>query len=488
MPNLPIYNQQKNINVNTPEPLRNESSQAFQDQQKVIGTLDNIASQWSQANDVMQSTEAKAKHSLALNDIESRANSDPNFKNSEAYYKELNSANESAISSIDNQQVASQLGIELKYNSEIAKLKIDNNFRSKQLDYNKVMVQTNLDNLMSKKLSASTPAEAQHYDAEIINLVESNVQSGTIDYKQADKFVKDAQDTAVKYDIYADSATQENESQVLKDLKDYKGKYSFLAPDDRLKLIEEAQRRIFQNNQTFKRQVDQTQAVRNDTIIDKMSNETLTFRDIANEEAIPESQGGLPRKVLLQYKKYQQRGVEETLNEALKKKTPDGKQITATAKKAKEYNDLIDKYLTEDMGKWDAKELLAKALVDGQIDPEELKVLNPIRDNLRDIEFNKNTSPVAYVIKQYKNFTRSSNPTSEELAIRTKQMLKEIGAGKEPQAALKTAMDSDMLKHFPDYKTYQTSGRKKRDPNTGNAFLVFPTGEWAWVEGNKNAK
>lgn len=45
-----------------------------------------------------------------------------------------------------------------------------------------------------------------------------------------------------------------------------------------------------------------------------------------------------------------------------------------------------------------------------------------------------------------------------------------------------------MLKHFPDYKTYQTSGRKKRDPNTGNAFLVFPTGEWAWVEGNKNAK
>lgn len=152
----------------------------------MIGTLDNIASRWSQANDVMQSTEAKAKHSLALNDIKSRANADPNFKNSEAYYKELNSANESAISSIDNQQVASQLGIEFKYNSEIAKLKIDNNFRSKQLEYNKVMVQTNLDNLMSKKLSASTPAEAQHYDAEIINLVESNVQSGTIDYKQAD--------------------------------------------------------------------------------------------------------------------------------------------------------------------------------------------------------------------------------------------------------------------------------------------------------------
>ena len=487
-PSLPSYDSQQNIRPNTVAPLREEAAQPFQDQQKVLGAMQEITQKWSNANDVMQYTEAKAKHGLAVMDIESRAALDPDFKNSEKYHKELQAVRKDATSGISNQQVASRAAVEFDYDDQVAKIKIENGFRQKQVEYNKVMVKTNMDTLIQGKLSAATPAEAQQYDLKIEQLLAANVATNVLSLEEADVMLTKSQETAVKYEVYAENATQEKDSETLKELKKHDGKYSFLDPDTRLSMIEESQRRIFQNNQTFKKQVDESQAVRNDAIVDKMSSETLTFKDIDAEEAIPESQGGLPRKVLLQYKKYQQRGVEETLNEALKKKNPDGKKLTPTAVRAKEYNDLIEKYLTEDMGKWEAKELLAKALVDGQLDADELKILNPIKDNLKDIEFNKNTSPVAWAIKQYKKFSKSSNASSEDLAIRTKQMLKDIGAGTAPDVAMKKIMDSDMLKHFPDYKTYPKEGKRKIDRKTGKAFYVKPDGEWGWVESNKDGK
>ena len=123
-PVLPGYNSQRNINANTPEPLRNEATQPFQDQQKILGTMQQITQQWSNANDVMQYTEAKAKNGLLIADIESRANADPDFKNSEKYYKELEDAKKLSTSGISNQEVASKANIEFDTDLAITKMKI----------------------------------------------------------------------------------------------------------------------------------------------------------------------------------------------------------------------------------------------------------------------------------------------------------------------------------------------------------------------------
>lgn len=455
MPELPLYNQKQNINVNTPEPLRNEASQPFQDQKKVIGTLDNIASQWSHANDVMQSTEAKAKHSLAVNDIESRAAQDPDFKNSKAYHKELITAKEMAVKGIDNQQIASQLGLEFNYNTEIAKIKIDTNFRQKQIEYNKVMVQTNIDGLVSKKLSAQTESEKQHYDAEIINLIESNVQSGALDYKEADKIVKEAQNTAVKYDIYADSATQEDESQVLKDLKDHKGKYSFLPPDERLKLIEESQRRIFQNNQTMKKDVKDTQSEKYDSLIKDLSAGSVDLARIDQELKTPPEKGGIPVKQLIDIREGLIKGIEKGLKEQADNEVG-----------SEEYNEVFQKVISDKVTLEKAQDILFKAYRDGNVDATELKVLRTIKAYGQDMNKKKDHDIFNSAVNgMVEFFTGKKTPTATDMALGLKSFVTRVDAGENPQDVANDIKRVTTLKLNPKISNFSPDGQLVIDEN-----------------------
>ncbi len=137
---------------------------------------------------------------------------------------------------------------------------------------------------------------------------------------------------------------------------------------------------------------------------------------------------------------------------------------------------------------WKAKEALAKAWADGNIDAKEMKLLSPIKNNLKDIEFNRNTGPIASAIKTIKKWMKSSNATDEELAFRTKQLLNGIGAGEKPQEAVKKIMDSEMSKHFPDYATYSKEGKIKMDKTNGRQYRVFPDGNWEWITPKRESK
>lgn len=494
MPQLPIYHTQTNIQstpsapLRSADPLRNEAAQMGADQQTIAKTLGVVSQKMSDANDVMQYTEAKAKHGIAVADIESRAAADPNFRNSETYTKELSAARKTAIDGIANQQVASKAGVEFDYDTQIANIKINAGFKQKQIAYNKVMVKTSLDTLMQNKLAASTPAEAQQYDLKIKDLLTENLQTGTIDYAEADKLLQGSQKTSVQYEIYNDPSTSEKDSTILNQLKDPKGKYAFLDPDTRLDLVQESQRRIFQNNQTFKREVETSQVQRNTDFIDKLATQTATFKDIDNEEKIPEDQGGMKRTVLLQYRRYLENGVDKTLNQWMKEKVDGTSELTRRAFMAKEYNDLIENYLDDKTDQWKAKEQLAKGLADGQLDAEELKVLDPIKQNLKDIKFNKDASPIAWAVKQVKQVMGQSNASSEEIALRTKQLLGNIGAGGDPIAEMGKVMDSEMLKHFPDANTYPKQGKRFIDKKTSRAYRVYNEDgkvKWEWVDGQK---
>jgi len=287
-----------------------------------------------------------------------------------------------------------------------------------------------------------------------------------------------------EWDIYNDVSTQEQDSPILAELKKgNQGKYKDLSSDQRLDLLKKSQQRIFQNNQTFKRNVEVSQNTRNNDFIDKLASGTATFKDIDAEFAIPESEGGMKRSVLDQYQRRLQVGVKNDLNIMLKEKNAD-KDLTERAKKVKEYNDLIDMFIDDTGDQWKAKEALAKGYADGNLDAGEMKILNPIKDNLKAIEFNRNTSPIASAIKEVKKWMKNSNATDEELAFRTKQLINGIGGGGKPQEEVKKIMDSEMLKHFPDYPSYPEKGKLKKDSN-GIMFRVFPDGSWAVETGKK---
>lgn len=482
---IPGYDSKQNINANIAEPTRNEADIPFKQQQQVMSTLQDVTQKWSDANDVMQYTEAKAKYEVAASDIQARAAADPNFKDSAKYFAELDKAKSLNLSGINNKQVVEKAALEFDYGNQIAKIKIGSQAKEKQLEYNKVMVKSNLDTLLQKKLSAATPAEAMQYDHQINNVLDLNVRSGVLTYAEADKQLKDSQKTSVQYEIYNDPSTQETQSTLLKELRDPNGKYEYLDPDTRLSLIEESQRRIFQNNQTYKREVEQSQVKRNDGFIEKLAGQTANFKDIDNEEKIPEDQGGIKRTVLLQYRRFLQSGVEKTLNDMIREKNPNTKEATQRSRMATEYNDLIENYLSDKTDQWKAKELLAKSLADGVIDADELKVLSPIKDGLKDVKFNKDTSPIASVVKQVKSWMGNSNASSENIATRLKQMIGGIGDGGQPQAEMGKIMDAEMLKHFPDYSTYPKEGKNYLDKKSSRAYKIFSDGKWAWIEGQK---
>lgn len=491
MPELPIVTQKQNIVAKTPAPLqtsadvdiRNDASAPFKDIQGVTDTIGKVAQVWSNANDVMQATDARSKHGLAIADIQARAERDPNFNNTQKYHDELTKAKNESLANIGNQQVAQKLGAEFNYDSGIASIKIADNMKQKNIVWGQVNAKNEIDRLMQQKLAAPMNSQQSIVIQDKIDAtIHDNVTTGVLSPQQAQKMMTDAQKTSVQYEIYNDPSTSEQDSNVLKELKDPKGKYSFLSPDTRLDLITESQRRVFQNNQTYKRNVEDSQNVRNNTFIEKLAAGTANFQDIDTEMKIPEEQGGMKRTQLLQYKQFLERGVDKNLNEMIREKDAN-KDPTQRAKMAKEYNDLIETYMDDRTDQWKAKDLLAKALADGHIDADEAKIMNPMRDGLKDIQFNKDTSPISSAIKQVKGWMGNNNSSSEDIAVRLKQLIGGISGGNDPQLESSKIVDAEMVKHFPDIQTYPKEGKKYLDKRSGRAYVVYPDNKWAWVEG-----
>ena len=483
MPELPVYRQQNNVAPQVNAPERHDAASYFEPVNNIMNTMQGIEDRWRQANDVMQLTEASTKFRNGVSDLEQRAYADPEFRNSDKYIKELESIKNNSISGIANKQNASKASLEFDSDAYISSIKIRSNFQKKQIDYNKGMLKDGVDTLMREKVSAATDIEANQYQSKIQELVDANLSVGTIDRADADKIISDAQKTSVQYQIYNDPAISENDSSVLKELQNPKGKYSFLSPDERLDLIKESQRRIFQNNQSYRKEVDSSQNERNIAFIEKIASGDATFQDIDKEMKVPEELGGMKRSTLLKFKKGIESRVEHDLDKMLKEKTSDNRPA-ARAKKVKEYNDLIDMFIDDKSDQLKAKEMVVDAWADGTLNAKEQSVLYKLKDNLKDIKFNRDTGIIVGAIKSIKSMMKSSNSSDEDIAIRVKQLLGEISDGKPPQEIHKQILSDEMIKHFPDYKSYPPKGRKKLDKSSGSVFIVYPSGEWEWVGGN----
>lgn len=279
MPVLPSYNSNRNINANVSEPLRQEAEQPFKDQQQIIGTVQAITKQWSDANDVMQYTEAKAKYGTAVADIQSRAAADPDFKNSDKYLKELDQAKKLSMDGISNKQVAGKLGLEFDYENSISAIKITSDSQKKQLAYNKVMVNSNLNNLINNKINSATPAEKEHYELQIKEILANNISTGTLSLEEADTMTYKATKLAYENVVYTNP---EKGLEILKDAED-------LTPEDKYKLKTSAQQ-IKKNEKEYADwQLKQTQTQGVIELSDALYNNSLdpvTVRDMQQKGLI----------------------------------------------------------------------------------------------------------------------------------------------------------------------------------------------------------
>lgn len=290
----------------------------------------------------------------------------------------------------------------------------------------------------AENIGTMSDTEVHLASADLWTSYDSLVKLGGMNKDEAkflfNKDVNTANINRAEYSVYNDQATKEEDSVVLAELKKGKdGIYNYLTPGQSIDLIKKDQQRIFQNNQTFKRDLDISQNVRHDSILDKISQGTLTLKDIDNELLITPENGGVPKKTLISYQRGIERGIENDLKSITSAKTAQGK-LTPQAVKAKKYLELIDSFVDDKVDLWKAREKMAEAFSDSILNPKELKFLDNLKNDLQDIEWNRKSGIIKSTIESTKQKLKiQSNPSDEEVALRIKQLLNGVNAGTDPK-------------------------------------------------------
>jgi hypothetical protein len=201
MPIFPSYDSKRNIEATTAEPLRQEAAESFKPIQQLAQTFQSISEDWIQANDVMQATEAKSKFESGRMNIEQQALNDPDFLNSKTYFDQLQKLKDDSLSGIDNQEIVNNLSPELDLKNNISVLKISSNFKTKQISYNKSVLDKGLKVSYRNIFSPfSTEQERKLEEDNVIGMLNSNIALGTITEEEKDKLLLDARINAAEYE------------------------------------------------------------------------------------------------------------------------------------------------------------------------------------------------------------------------------------------------------------------------------------------------
>ena len=466
MPDFPRYQSQATPTTQQPSvqaPTDNTGEVIAQVGQNIGSTVQKVALNWEEKKQSTRKSVATYNLKSKIMAIEERVTNEVDPQKENDYKNELKSALSENSKDLDSLSI-----LELRQEADISAIRIGHRFKTLNLELDAVATQ----NLIDMEINNPSPGSFQ----KIKSIIDEKVATGFMGVPQGEKLYKDSVKTLGEFSVANDPATEESQSQVLAELKKGdKGTFSEIPPDDRLSLIKASQQRIFNNNQTFKRDIQDASNERSNNLIEKLASGEGRIADIEAELAVPEEQGGMKRSQLLTYKRAVVSGIKGDLNRMLQEKTPD-KDPTKRAKAVKNYLELIDDYISDESDQLKAKEKLAQAYEDGNVDAKEQQFLNAMKQSLKDIEFNRNAGLVANSIRGIKDFFGAqSNASDEDLARNIKSLVGEIQNGTPPRNAMRMVLSKQILSYFPDYATYEETGRLKQDAN-GNQILIFPDG------------
>ena len=206
MPTFPVYESKQSLSANPISPAMSGQDAVMQATGNLNKTLGSIAQQWSDAQDLMQYTDAKAKFGVAIADIEARASNDPNFSNGDKYKKEVTEARQNATKGISNQQVALRAGLEFDSNAAISGIKIDGAMAKKQVDYTRaVTIPLNIKNAQDGMIGATTKAQFDQVRLDMTTDIDNQVQARILSYEEGEKIKKSSELGAATNAIYTDT-------------------------------------------------------------------------------------------------------------------------------------------------------------------------------------------------------------------------------------------------------------------------------------------
>jgi len=247
-PSLPTYTSKRNIESKLQAPIRNEVDQAAQANQNLLNTVNQIAQDWSNANDVMQVNKTSAEVSTHIARVKQQALEDQNPDNVEKYLKELNKAEKLSPTQIKNAQVRENVALHFKKDLAIAKIEIEGIFKQKQHFKAYQNLEETVRNMSLEKSNAPKISVRQDIDKKMGQLIEANVVSGVITEAGGRKLLDDYRLGSVDLDIMQDQALEQENSWVYSQLQAGKdGEYAHLTDAERAERLEKTKLHIRRN-------------------------------------------------------------------------------------------------------------------------------------------------------------------------------------------------------------------------------------------------
>lgn len=364
MPQLPVYNSQQNINTNPEAPMRDEATQPFKDQQKVLGVMADITQKMSDQNDVMQYTDYKTKTNLAIANQKAAAANDPNINNLQYHVDLLKKIKDDGLSNISNAQVRQKASSEMDYHIEVGTIQMAEDFKKKQMLQNEINLDAQVKLASQERASASNAALAKQIDDNIINSIKDQVAVGLITEPRGRKLIDDYRVGPVDLDIMNDNSISKDESYVYAELKKgSEGRYPDLTDKERADRLEKVELHVRRNKIMDNYNTKQNQDKNEKDLLLNLGSPQITegsIKDLSVSTGIRPSFGDAYTKSMYTVP------AEETNHEAFNKI----KMMQLDGKKGKDINTKI----LESVEQLTADD--RKSLVESQYDPLDQKTIN----------------------------------------------------------------------------------------------------------------
>jgi hypothetical protein len=420
MPIFPTYNATQNIKANVAAPARDEAAIPFENQQKIIAAAQKVTQAWSDAQDVMQLTQAKADTTLAIMQQKKAALDDPDRNNAAAHLKSLEKIKSNVVGNISNKLVAQKAEIEIGNDLAIAGMEIDNVFKKKQIDYTRAVDIPNVINGFTDKKINSERGSAVYQDAEygLHSAVQSWVDNNIITNVEAQKLLSEERKSVISAYFAVDP---EGTVERLENKKEFVE----LTPDERSELLVAGRREVRIAQAQRKENYEITQYVANNRILEG----TMTVEEIdglvALNKADPEQGIPEPRGMLLKAK----------LNAQI------SQDVTALGSRAKKYVKAANMVFTNDADRMKAYDAIIDAF-DSKEQADELKFLNEL---IKTADRKKEATVGWNFLKSWLGFKK---PDIEKEAAAMSAFVNKIRIGTHPQLAVQeVAYEQEVIDH-----------------------------------------
>lgn len=182
MPTYPTrYNSQATPTTQQPSAftsLDKSGSAMSQGGQELGNTMANVGIKWANAIDTIQETSAQAKFKSGMLDIQSRASSDPDYNNSDQYYKEIEKLKNDSLGGFASNSAKSKTALDLDYQAQVGQIQVQNIYKKKIIDVGQASTLNLLDN--------ESKIAGPDIEGRINNILAPQVASGVFSHKQAE--------------------------------------------------------------------------------------------------------------------------------------------------------------------------------------------------------------------------------------------------------------------------------------------------------------